>query len=158
MFWVSFLEMVRVLKPGGHLYINAPSNGGYHGFPLDHWRFYPDAGLALQDWARRMDQDVTLVESFIAPQQEAWFNDCVMVFAKGRAQPRAERLLHRVPGVTNYRVLEQPGVLGNAAEHTQEGQFRIHAILELRALQARMRELERVLMAEPAPATPPTAA
>ena len=41
-----------------------------------------------------------------------------------------------------------------AAEHTQEGQFRIHAILELRAMQALMRELERVLMAEPPPAAP----
>ncbi len=154
MFWVSFLEMLRVLRPGGHLYINAPSNGGYHAYPRDNWRFYPDAGLSLQDWGRLMGQAVTLVESFIAPQLDAWFNDCVMVFAKGAPVERAERLTHRVEGVTNYRLLEQPGVLGNAAEHTQEGQFRIHAILELRALQGRMRELERVLMAEPPPAAP----
>ncbi len=155
MFWVSFLEMNRVLRPGGHMYINAPSNGGYHAYPRDNWRFYPDAGLALQDWGRLMGQAVTLVESFIAPQQDAWFNDCVMVFAKGEPAPRAERLAHRIAGITNYRLLEQPGELGNAAEHTQEGQFRIHAILELRALQARMRELERVLMAEPVPAPAP---
>ena len=154
MFWVSFLEMLRVLRPGGYIYVNAPSNGGYHGFPRDHWRFYPDAGLALQDWGRMMGQTVSLVESFIAPQHYAWFNDCVMVFAKGQPAARAERLAHRIEGITNYRLAEQPDVLGNAAEHTQEGQFRIHAILELRAMQARMRELERVLMAEP-PGEPP---
>ena len=32
--------------PGGHVYVNAPSNGGVHRYPLDCWRFYPDAGLA----------------------------------------------------------------------------------------------------------------
>jgi hypothetical protein len=36
MFWLTFLEMVRVVKPRGHIYINAPSNGSYHRYPVDN--------------------------------------------------------------------------------------------------------------------------
>ena len=48
-FWCAFTECIRVLKPGGFLYVNAPSNGVYHRYPADCWRFYPDAGLALAE-------------------------------------------------------------------------------------------------------------
>jgi SAM-dependent methyltransferase len=37
----------------GYIYLNAPSNGMYHPYPVDNWRFYPDTALALQRWARR---------------------------------------------------------------------------------------------------------
>ncbi len=41
MFWVTFLEMLRVTRTGGYLYLNTPSNGAYHSYPYDNWRFYP---------------------------------------------------------------------------------------------------------------------
>src|SRR3982750_82046 len=47
-FWRTFLEMCRKAKPGGHIYISAPSNGKVHRYPRDCWRFYPDAGSALK--------------------------------------------------------------------------------------------------------------
>lgn len=53
MFWLTFLEGVRILKPGGLFYINAPSKGEYHAYPQDCWRFYPDAAKALLKWAGR---------------------------------------------------------------------------------------------------------
>ena len=34
-FWLTFNEMVRIAKVGGLIYINAPSNGDYHRFPVD---------------------------------------------------------------------------------------------------------------------------
>lgn len=84
MFWLTFLECVRVLRPGGYLYVNAPSNGCYHACPTDNWRFYPDSGLSLVKWGRRMNYPVHLIESFFTAQQsgEEW-NDMVMVFGKG---------------------------------------------------------------------------
>jgi SAM-dependent methyltransferase len=51
-FWLSFLEVLRILKPEGLLYLNVPSNGYFHQYPVDCWRFYPDSGRALQNWAR----------------------------------------------------------------------------------------------------------
>ena len=82
MFWVTFLEGLRVLSPRGFLYVNAPSSGIYHGYPLDHWRFYPDAGIGLEMWGRRMCHPVCLIESFVTDQIVHGFNDCVMVFTK----------------------------------------------------------------------------
>jgi SAM-dependent methyltransferase len=47
LFWVLFLEIMRVLKAPGLFYLNVPSNGPFHRHPVDCWRFYPDSGDAL---------------------------------------------------------------------------------------------------------------
>jgi SAM-dependent methyltransferase len=80
-FWVTFLEICRVLKRGGYLYLNAPSRGDYHRHPIDAWRFFPDAGLALRDWARGNGYCIELLESFVAENKSDIWNDCVMIFA-----------------------------------------------------------------------------
>jgi SAM-dependent methyltransferase len=64
-FWLTFLEMVRVVKPGGLIYINAPSNGPYHRHPTDCWRYYLDAGPALAKWANRNGYSVEVLETAI---------------------------------------------------------------------------------------------
>jgi FkbM family methyltransferase len=46
-FWVSFLEMTRVLSAGGMIFLTAPSRGHIHNPPFDCWRFYPDSYKAL---------------------------------------------------------------------------------------------------------------
>lgn len=82
MFWETFLELLRILRPGGLLYVNAPSNGTFHRYPLDCWRFYPDAGPALVAWAAHRGTAVELVEAFVAaPGKEGWA-DFVGVFRK----------------------------------------------------------------------------
>lgn len=87
-FWVLFMEMMRALKPGGLCYINAPSNGPFHQYPVDCWRFYPDSGRALAAWAQRNNIDAVHLESFInqqaGPPKDSVWNDTVMVFLKGR--------------------------------------------------------------------------
>jgi SAM-dependent methyltransferase len=82
-FWMTFLEMVRAAKDGAYIYINAPSNGIVHRFPQDNWRFYPDSGRALAQWAASQGSPVTLVESFIANREKDMWNDFVAVFRKG---------------------------------------------------------------------------
>ena len=49
-FWLSILEIRRVLKPGGLAFIVAPSRGPQHRHPVDCWRFYPDAHAAMAKW------------------------------------------------------------------------------------------------------------
>ena len=88
-FWVIFLEIMRVLKPTGLLYLNVPSNGYIHRYPVDCWRFYPDSGLALVEWAKNNGLAPALLESFIGTRDHqsneldnaAW-NDFVAVFIK----------------------------------------------------------------------------
>jgi SAM-dependent methyltransferase len=81
-FWLLFMEIQRILTPGGLFYLNVPSNGYVHRFPVDCWRFYPDSGLALQNWARRNGCGTILLESFTSLQKKDIWNDFVAVFAK----------------------------------------------------------------------------
>lgn len=81
-FWMTFLEMCRKAKDGGFIYINAPSNGVVHRYPQDAWRFYPDSGQALAQWANSQGLDIHLVESFTAARDQDIWNDFVAVFRK----------------------------------------------------------------------------
>lgn len=80
MFWLVFLEILRVLKPNGLFYLNAPSTGGFHRYPVDCWRFYPDSGAALVKWAQRHGSKPVLLESFT--QKAGNWQDYVAVFLK----------------------------------------------------------------------------
>ncbi len=82
MFWLVFLEALRILKPGGVFYLNVPSNGTFHRYPVDCWRFYPDSGHAMVTWARRNGFRPLLLESYTARQHADIWNDFVAVFLK----------------------------------------------------------------------------
>jgi SAM-dependent methyltransferase len=113
MFWLTFLEICRVAKSGGYVYLNAPSRGVYHRFPIDAWRFFPDAGVALGAWARRNEYDMSLIESFIAAGDE--FGDCVMIFGKC-ATPPAVLVADRYRDIVNVRTWSDPDALAKPAE------------------------------------------
>jgi hypothetical protein len=51
-FWITMLEIARVLKPGGLSCTIAPSAGIEHRYPVDCWRFYPDGFSALARYVR----------------------------------------------------------------------------------------------------------
>ena len=83
MFWVTFLEMCRLIKPGGYIYVNAPSSGPYHGHPGDCWRFYKDSWGALLKWAKKNNYNLELVESYIDDTGNIHnWNDSVGIFKK----------------------------------------------------------------------------
>jgi len=77
-FWITFKEMTRITKLGGFIYINAPTNGEYHRYPGDNWRFYSDAGQALSYWSSFQFSNepvfpVKVFETFhILPKQDQW--------------------------------------------------------------------------------------
>lgn len=50
-FWLTMLEIVRVLKSGGLCCLIAPSGGPEHRYPVDCWRFYSDGFAALARFA-----------------------------------------------------------------------------------------------------------
>ena len=85
MFWVSFLEMLRILKPSGIIYINVPSNGPYHPYPIDSWRFYKDSGKSLEKWAHKNGYNALLIQNYIHPKISDVWEDCVMIFLKDKS-------------------------------------------------------------------------
>ncbi len=82
MFWVLFLEILRILRPDGLFYLNVPSNGPFHRYPVDCWRFYPDSGRALVNWAKRNNLTPALLESYTSVQNGDVWNDFVAIFVK----------------------------------------------------------------------------
>ncbi len=100
-FWLTMLEIARVVRPGGLVFLIAPSRGPEHRYPVDCWRFYPDGYRSLAAWS-----GLSLVEASTdwepAPQEDsAPWGDTVGVFSKptGPAARVGLRrwLLHRLP-------------------------------------------------------------
>jgi hypothetical protein len=90
-FWLAFAEMVRVVKPDGYLFLIAPSAGPIHRYPVDCYRFYPDAFAALAKYANCQLIDVWCDE------RGPW-NDLVGVFRRHAApRPMASRLRQTAP-------------------------------------------------------------
>lgn len=95
-FWISMLEIARVLRPGAVCCLIVPSAGPQHRFPVDCWRFYPDGLHALARYAGLHVEEVLLDEH---PRQypdisQQW-NDAVMVCSKPRRRGM-DRLKHRL--------------------------------------------------------------
>lgn len=67
MFWITFLEMSRIVKIDGYIYICAPSSGPYHPekCPGDGWRFYPDSWRFLSEWSQKNGFNIRLLENYI---------------------------------------------------------------------------------------------
>jgi SAM-dependent methyltransferase len=130
-FWETFLELVRVIRPGGLLYVNAPSNNAFHRYPLDCWRFYPDSGIALAKWAAARGMQVDLVESFVAPPGQAGWADFVAVFRKPSAEPleRSGRIADKVAAVN---------IFSGSETDLEALQSQTFEVLEIQRLQAEL--------------------
>lgn len=50
-FWLTMLEMARVLRVGGMICLIAPRGFNRHRFPVDCWRFDADGLVALARWS-----------------------------------------------------------------------------------------------------------
>lgn len=112
-FWLMFLEVLRVLKPGGLFYLNAPSNGDFHRYPVDCWRFYPDSGAALADWGRHQGFECLVLESFTDYQDQDIWNDFVGVFLKDSSflDKYPKRMLEYKKSYMNARIYGSDNIL-----------------------------------------------
>ncbi len=92
-FWQTWLEVIRVLKPGGLAFLLAPSRGPEHRYPQDCWRFYPDSYRAL---AKFGDCELLEVSTDWEPHPDpgsSHWGDTVGVFKKN-AQSLRNRIAH----------------------------------------------------------------
>ena len=106
-FWLSWLEMVRAINPGGLIFLIAPSRGPEHRYPVDCWRFYPDGYRALAHYAAMEPVEVTTDwEPHPDPGSAAW-GDTVGVFRKPLMGPWG-RLRQRLRFALIKRLLPRP--------------------------------------------------
>jgi SAM-dependent methyltransferase len=122
-FWLLFNEMLRILKPNGILYINAPSNGYFHRYPVHCWRFYPDSGKALEKWGKRSGYPTVLLESFIGKQNGGIWNDSINIFLKNDSfiEDHPNRMLNQITNFTNGQTQENADLIN--FEKRQEDQL-----------------------------------
>jgi SAM-dependent methyltransferase len=81
-FWITMLEIARVLRPGGIACLIAPSSGPEHRYPVDCWRFYNDGMIALGRFARlERLKTYTCWDDMGDPGSDFW-HDSVGVYRK----------------------------------------------------------------------------
>ncbi len=131
MFWETFTQMCRLAKLGGYIYLNVPSNGSVHSYPVDCWRFYPDAGMALERHSENTEWPAKLTESFIAERQGDQWNDFVAVFRRsgGVRKKRHTHIYHQFNSKNVYA--ENVGQKINPEEYPED--VRIGRLLRQRA-------------------------
>jgi len=83
MFWLTWTEAIRILKPTGIFYMTAPSNGNFHRYPVDCWRYYPDSPYALKKWGHRNGYlGCDVLETYTSKQNTDVWNDHVAIWIK----------------------------------------------------------------------------
>ncbi len=105
-FWITMLEIERVLRPGGICCIIAPSGGPEHRYPVDCWRFYHDGFAALARFARlELKEAVTNRKTDISytDSSNIW-QDTIVVYRKVKAPP-FYALRHRIWRFLLHRML-----------------------------------------------------
>ena len=109
-FWITFKEMTRITKLGGFIYVNAPTDGPYHCYPGDNWRFYSDAGQALSYWSSFQFSNehvfpVKVVETFhILPKHDIW---CDFVCVWERVNEKQDDIVVSTNILQNIGILEK---------------------------------------------------
>ncbi len=89
-FWKLFEEIVRVMSLNGFIFLIVPSSGPIHRYPVDCYRFYPDAMQALANYTG-LNLDACWLDD-----RGPW-NDLVGVFSHNGAAKSSTQVDARLP-------------------------------------------------------------
>jgi SAM-dependent methyltransferase len=100
-FWVTFLKMIEVLKPGGLLYMSVPQHWQYHKHPIDCWRFMNDSAEALASWGRDNGHSIhtvfalqlsqkAIINTLGTPAADSADVDMIAIFYKALESPASD--------------------------------------------------------------------
>jgi Glycosyl transferase family 2/Methyltransferase domain len=117
-FWRTFEEMVRIVRADGFIFLILPSAGPIHRYPVDCYRFFPDAYDALAKHA-----GCTRVDSWL-DERGPWC-DLVGVFSRADAPALTAVTQRRTPPSVCWS-----GPPGTAEEETLTGTVSYLEILD----------------------------
>jgi len=108
-FWLTFVEMVRVLRGGGLIAIIAPHGFGYHRYPTDCYRFYSDGLVALAKYANMIPIHASTNAAPLGAPLE-WYSeqeDDSFLIAKKQLSPNSCEIDKKIykPVATDMKVL-----------------------------------------------------
>ena len=113
-FWLTYLEILRVLKPDGLFFLNAPSNSKFHRHDSDNWRFYPDSSIALEKWGKRNNYNPKVLEHYTNYEKgrDIW-NDYVSITVRDEkfAKNYSQRILDSKKNFSNGRTNNSDEIL-----------------------------------------------
>ncbi len=137
-FWLTIMEIKRVLKPLGLAFITSPGGGPRHRFPVDCWRFYDDAFPALARYS-----GLTLLEAQVqwvpAYRKGVQWRDSSAVMQKPAAAAGGpdEQVASIIP--------EQRGLAAFAAREAELLAATNHFSRKARLVLRQLREIKRIV-------------
>jgi len=115
-FWKLFSELSRVVKEDGLIILIAPSSGPIHKYPVDCYRFYPDAYAALAK-----NSGINLVDVWM-DNRGPW-KDLVGIFSKRNDIKKYNKEISIDTGVeialNRYETLTQPAFIDHDNIHPE---------------------------------------
>ena len=113
-FWLTYLEILRILKPDGLFFLNVPSNSKFHRHSSDSWRFYPDSSIALEKWGIKNNYNPKVLEHYtnLENGRDIW-NDYVSITIKDKKfiDKYEKRILDFKKNFTNGRKNNFQGII-----------------------------------------------
>lgn len=113
-FWLTYLEILRILKPDGLFFLNVPSNSKFHRHSSDNWRFYPDSSIALEKWGIKNNYSPKVLEHYtnLENGRDIW-NDYVSITIKDKKfiDKYEKRILDFKKNFTNGRKNNFQGII-----------------------------------------------
>ena len=97
--WIGAIEIGKVLRPGGQVFVQTHFAFPIHGFPSDYWRytrealetiFGADAGLRIVGSAYQYPVGLLAPEVSAPEHHEAYLNVCVVAEKPGSGEMRAD--------------------------------------------------------------------
>ena len=94
--------------------MNAPSNGKYHRYSTDNWRFYPDSSISLAKWGKKNNYNPQVLEHYTnqITGLDIW-NDNVSVTIKDKIfkEKYLNRMIENKKNFTNGRIDESETII-----------------------------------------------
>ncbi len=127
--WLIIEEISRVLKKNGLACIVAPSRGPEHKYPVDCWRYYPDAFRALAKWANLevIESKTAWGKSGFTDGSDQWGDTFCILYKK---ENQSDLTRHKTKAKRSSHVINHNNPLKQNKQNSYYG-FARHEVIDI---------------------------